>query len=60
MTLPQSGLFSNHCKSFICLTYVICAFTYRIVELVFAFSYLYGPLFEDQSSIVGLGVATIT
>jgi hypothetical protein len=40
MTLPQSGWFTNHSKSFIHFSYVICAFTYRIVELVFALSYI--------------------
>jgi hypothetical protein len=32
--------FTNHNKSFICFTYVICAFPYRIVELVFVLSYI--------------------
>jgi hypothetical protein len=40
MTLPQSGWFTNHSKSFIRCSYVICAFTYRIVELVFVLSYI--------------------
>jgi hypothetical protein len=39
-TLPQNGWFTNHSKSFIHFSYVICAFTYRIVELVFALSYI--------------------
>jgi hypothetical protein len=43
----------------ICFSYVICAFTYRIVELVFVLSYI-DPVFEDQLSIVGPSVATIT
>jgi hypothetical protein len=40
-TLPRSGWFTNHSKSFICFSYVICAFTYRIVELVFILSYIW-------------------
>jgi hypothetical protein len=40
MTLPQSGWFANHSKPFIHFTYVICAFTYRIVELLFVLSYI--------------------
>jgi hypothetical protein len=40
MTLPQSGWFANHSKSFIGCSYVICAFTYRTVELVFFLSYI--------------------
>jgi hypothetical protein len=39
MTLPRSGWFANHSKSFIHFSYVICAFTYCIVELVFVLSY---------------------
>jgi hypothetical protein len=39
MTLPWSGWFANHCKSFIHYSDVIFAFTYRIVELVFVLSY---------------------
>jgi hypothetical protein len=39
-TLPRSGWFANHSKSFILLSYVICEFTYRIVELVFVLSYI--------------------
>jgi hypothetical protein len=39
-TLPQSGWFTNYSKSFIRFSYVICAFTYRIVELVFILSYI--------------------
>jgi hypothetical protein len=31
---------ANHSKSFIFFSYVICAFTYRIVELVFVLSYI--------------------
>jgi hypothetical protein len=41
MTLPQSGWFANHSKSFIRWSYVICAFMYRIVELVFILSYIW-------------------
>jgi hypothetical protein len=37
-TLPRSGWFANHSKSFIRFSYVICAFTYHIVELVFVLS----------------------
>jgi hypothetical protein len=40
MTLPRSGWFAIHSKSFICPSYVICAFTYHIVELVFILSYI--------------------
>jgi hypothetical protein len=40
MTLPQSWWFANHRKSFIRCSYVICAFTYRIVELVFVLSHI--------------------
>jgi hypothetical protein len=39
-TLPRSGWFANHSKSFIHFSYVICAFTYRIVEFVFVLSYI--------------------
>jgi hypothetical protein len=39
-TLPQSGWFANLSKSFIGFSFVICAFTYRIVELVFVLSYI--------------------
>jgi hypothetical protein len=39
-TLPQSGWFANHSKSFIRFSYLICAFTYCIVELVFVLSYI--------------------
>jgi hypothetical protein len=39
-TLPQSGWFVNHIKSFIHFSYVICAFTHRIVELMFVLSYI--------------------
>jgi hypothetical protein len=40
MTLSWSGWFANHSKSFIRFSYVICAFTYCTVELVFVFSYI--------------------
>jgi hypothetical protein len=40
MTLPWSGCFANHSKSFIHFSYVICAFTYHIVELVLVLSYI--------------------
>jgi hypothetical protein len=40
MTLPQSGWFANHSMSFIHCSYVICAFTYHVVELVFVLSYI--------------------
>jgi hypothetical protein len=40
MTLPRSGSFTNHIKSFIRFSYVICVFTHCIVELVFALSYI--------------------
>jgi hypothetical protein len=40
MTLPWSGRFTNYSKSFIRFSYVICAFTYRIVELVFVLLYI--------------------
>jgi hypothetical protein len=39
-TLPQSGWFTNHSKSFIHFSDVICAFTYSIVKLVFVLSYI--------------------
>jgi hypothetical protein len=39
-TLPQSGWFINHSKSFIHFSYVICTFTYRIVQLVFVLLYV--------------------
>jgi hypothetical protein len=41
MTLPQSGWFANHSMSFNRRSYVICAFTYHIVELVFVLSYIW-------------------
>jgi hypothetical protein len=40
MTLPQSGWLANYSMSFIHFSYVICAFTYRIVELVLVLSYI--------------------
>jgi hypothetical protein len=40
MTLPQSGWLTNHSKSFIRFSYVICAFTYHIAELVHVLSYI--------------------
>jgi hypothetical protein len=40
MSLPQSGWFANHSKAFIRCSYVICAFTYCIVEVVFILSYI--------------------
>jgi hypothetical protein len=40
MTLPRSGWFANHSKLFIRFSYVIYAFTYHIVELVFILSYI--------------------
>jgi hypothetical protein len=40
VTLPRSGWFINHSKSFIHFSYVICAFTYRIVALVFVLLYI--------------------
>jgi hypothetical protein len=39
-TLSQSGWFTNHSKSFIPFSYVICAFTYHRVELLFVLSYI--------------------
>jgi hypothetical protein len=39
--LPRSGWFTNHSKSFTHFSYVICAFTYHIVELVFVLSYIW-------------------
>jgi hypothetical protein len=38
--LPWSWWFTNHSKSFIRFSYVICAFTCRIVELVYVLSYI--------------------
>jgi hypothetical protein len=40
-TLPQSGWFTNHSKSLILFSYIICTFTYHIVELVFVLSYIW-------------------
>jgi hypothetical protein len=40
MALPQSGWYTNHNKTFIHFSYVICAFTCHIVELVFVLSYI--------------------
>jgi hypothetical protein len=40
VTLPRSGRFAKHSMSFIGFSYVICAFTYRIIELVFVLSYI--------------------
>jgi hypothetical protein len=37
---PSHVVFANHSKSFICCSYVISAFTYHIVELVFVLSYI--------------------
>jgi hypothetical protein len=39
-TLPKSGWFANYSKSFIHFSYVNCAFTYHIVELVFVLWYI--------------------
>jgi hypothetical protein len=39
-TLHQSEWFANDSKSFIHCSYIICTFTYRIVELVFVLSYI--------------------
>jgi hypothetical protein len=39
--LPQSAWFTNHSRSFIHSSYVICAFTYCIVELLFVLSYIW-------------------
>jgi hypothetical protein len=39
-TLPQSGSFANHSKLFIHFSYVICALTYCIIELVLVLSYI--------------------
>jgi hypothetical protein len=39
-TLTRSGWFVNHSKSFIHFSYVICAFSYRILELMFILSYI--------------------
>jgi hypothetical protein len=39
-TLPQVWWFANHSKWFIHFSYVICAFTYCIVELLFVLSYI--------------------
>jgi hypothetical protein len=51
--ITSDRLFANHSKSFIRRSYVIYTFTYRKVELVFVLSYIYGPVFKEQSSIVG-------
>jgi hypothetical protein len=40
MTLPRSGWFADHSKSFIHHSFVICAFIYHIVELMFVLSYI--------------------
>jgi hypothetical protein len=40
VTLSRSGWFTNHSKSFIHFSYIICAFTYHIVELVFVLLYI--------------------
>jgi hypothetical protein len=40
MTLPRSGWFATHSKPFIRFSYVICAFTYHMVELVFVLLYI--------------------
>jgi hypothetical protein len=40
MIVPQSGWSANHSKSFIRFSYIICASTYRIVELVLLLSYI--------------------
>jgi hypothetical protein len=47
MTLSRSGWFTDHSKSFICFSYVMCAFTYRIVELVFVLSYIQSCVWES-------------
>jgi hypothetical protein len=46
-TLPQSGWFANHSKSFIHCSYVFCAFIYSIVELVFILSYIWSRVWES-------------
>jgi hypothetical protein len=39
-TLPWSGRFANHSKSFIRFSYIICASTNRIVEFMFVLLYI--------------------
>jgi hypothetical protein len=39
-TIPRSVWFTNHSKSFIRFSYVVCSFTYHIRELVFVLSYI--------------------
>jgi hypothetical protein len=40
-TLAWSAWFANHSKSFICCSFMICAFIYHTVELVFVLSYIW-------------------
>jgi hypothetical protein len=41
VTLRWSGWLANHSKLFIRFSYIICAFIYRIVELVFVLLYIW-------------------
>jgi hypothetical protein len=45
--LTRSGWFVNHSKSFIHFSYVICAFSYRILELVFVLSYIWSRVWGE-------------
>jgi hypothetical protein len=60
-TLPRNGWFTNHSKSFIHFSNVICAFTNHIVELVFVLSYIrchvWGSIESAQSKPHTLGEA---
>jgi hypothetical protein len=58
MTLPQSGGFTNHSKLSNHFSYVICAFTYHMVEsnivLLYIRSHVWGIIYA-----VGPSVATV-
>jgi hypothetical protein len=59
MTLPQSGGFINHSKLSNHFSYLICAFTYRMVEsnivLLYIRSRVWGIIYAVGPSVVTVG-----
>jgi hypothetical protein len=55
-TLPQSGWFANHSKLSNHFSYVICAFTYQVVEsdivLLYIWSHVWGIIYAVGPSVV--------
>jgi hypothetical protein len=58
MTLPQSGGFTNQSKLSNHFSYVICAFTYRMVESDIVLRYIWSRVWGIIYA-VGLGVVTV-